>query len=97
MGKLRHFLVTHPSLVWALGYPLVLDLNHPRGFSAAQSLPSRRHLNRVLAELDNAHLQALLDGQVAQFQAWLPQTFGQTISLDTSHILAWTKENNPRQ
>jgi hypothetical protein len=30
-------------------------------------------------------------------QALLPETFGQTVSLDTSHILAWVKENNPRQ
>jgi hypothetical protein len=97
MGKLRRFLVAHPALVWALGYPLVADLNVAHGFLADASLPSRRQLNRVLSEMDNAHLQALLDAQVTRFQSWFPQSFGQTISLDTKHILAWTKENNPRQ
>jgi len=97
MGKLRRFLVAHPALVWALGYPLVADLHVAHGFSADASLPSRRQLNRVLAEMDNTYLQALLDAQVTRFQALLPHTFGQTISLDTKHILAWTKENNPRQ
>ena len=97
MGKLYHFLLTHPALVWALGYPLVADLSVEHGFSAEASLPSRRQLNRVLAEMDNTHLQALLDAQVSRFQALLPHSFGQTISLDTKHILAWTKENNPRQ
>lgn len=97
MGKLRRFLVAHPALVWALGYPLVADLAVAHGFSAAASLPSRRQLNRVLSEMDNDHLQALLDGLVSRFQTLLPQSFGQTVSLDTKHILAWTKENNPRQ
>lgn len=97
MGKLHHFMLTHPALVWALGYPLVADLSVEHGFSAEASLPSRRQLNRVLAEMDNSYLQALLDAQVSRFQALLPHSFGQTISLDTKHILAWTKENNPRQ
>ena len=97
MGKLRRFLVAHPALVWALGYPLVADLRVAHGFSAEASLPSRRQLSRVLAEMDNAHLQALLAAQVARFQRLLPHDFGQAISLDTKHILAWTRENNPRQ
>lgn len=97
MGKLRRFLVTHPALVWALGYPLVADLTIDHGFSADDSLPSRRQLNRTLVKMDNTHLQSLLDRQVARFQALLPTSFGQTISLDTKHILAWAKENNPRQ
>ena len=97
MGKMHHFLLAHPALVWALGFPLVADLSVAHGFSAEASLPSRRQLNRVLAQMDNAYLQALLDAQVSRFQALLPRSFGQTISLDTKHILAWTKENNPRQ
>jgi len=98
MGKLRHFLVTHPALVWALGYPLVTDLKVAHGFSADASLPSRRQLNRVLSKMDNTHLQQLLTAQVSRCQTLLPDSFfGQTISLDTKHILAWAKENNPRQ
>jgi hypothetical protein len=61
------------------------------------SLPTRQQFSRVLRELDNACLQVLLTHQVNQLQSLLPGEFGQTISLDTSHILAWVKENNPRQ
>ena len=96
-GKLRHFLVTHPALVWALGFPLLADPEAPHGFSANDCLPSRRHFNTVLSQLPNDVLQALLTAQVRRFQALLPDEFGQTISLDTKHILAWVKENNPRE
>ncbi|MCP4342872.1 MAG: hypothetical protein GY799_29315 [Desulfobulbaceae bacterium] len=96
-GKLRHFLVTHPALVWALGFPLVANPDVPHGFSTNDSIPSRRHFNTVLSRLPNDVLQALLTAQVRRLQAVLPGKFGQTISLDTKHILAWVKENNPRE
>ena len=96
MGKLRHFLVTHPALVWALGFPLVADPQAAHGFSADASLPSRRQLNRVLTQLDNAILQTLLDAQVARLHSLLPASFGEVVSLDTKHVLAWVKENNPK-
>ncbi len=96
-GKLRRFLVMHPPLVWALGFPLAADLDTPYGFSAHDSLPSRRHFNTVLSQLSNDVLQDLLTSQVRRLQAVLPDEFGQTVSLDTKHILAWVKENNPRQ
>lgn len=94
---LRRFLVQHPALVWALGFPLYGQTPTRHGFDADLSLPSRQQFSRVLRELDNACLQVLLTSQVHQLQSLLPETFGQTISLDTSHILAWVKENNPRQ
>lgn len=96
-GQLRQFLVAHPALVWALGFPLLADPNAPHGFSAHDSLPSRRHFNTVLSQLPNSVLQTLLTAQVRRLQALLPGEFGQTISLDTKHILAWVKENNPRE
>ena len=97
IGHLRRFLVQHPALIWALGFPLygVTDTCH--GFDPAASLPSRQHFSRILREIDNAQLHALLAAQVSQLQSLLPGDFGQTISLDTKHILAWVKENNPRQ
>ena len=97
MGHLHRFLATHPALVWALGFPLVADPTVSHGFAAGASLPTRRQLNRVLTKLDNDLLQRLLTAQVKRLQALLPDTFGQTISLDTSHIVAWVKENNPRE
>ncbi len=97
LGHLRRFLVHHPALIWALGFPLygVTDTRH--GFDPEASLPSRQHFSRILCKFDNVQLQALLAAQVSQFQSLLPDDFGQTISLDTKHILAWVKENNPRQ
>jgi hypothetical protein len=96
-SQLRRFLVQHPALVWALGFPLYGQTPTRHGFDPELSLPSRQQFNRVLRELDNACLQALLTAQVTQLQSLLPETFGQTISMDTSHIVAWVKENNPRQ
>lgn len=97
ISHLRRFLVHHPALIWALGFPLYGRSSARHGFDTEISLPSRQQFSRVLRELDNGCLQTLLTSQVKQLQALLPAQFGQTISLDTSHILAWVKENNPRQ
>lgn len=97
ISHLHRFLVQHPALVWALGFPLYGHTPTRHSFDADTSLPSRQQFSRVLRELDNACLQALLTTQVHQLQSLLPAEFGQTISLDTSHILAWVMENNPRQ
>lgn len=95
VSALRRFLVAHPALVWALGFPL--PANHWQSrFDPEVSLPTHRHLSDVLRELPNDQLQRLLDAQVTQLQSLLPDSFGQTISLDTKAILAWVKENNPK-
>lgn len=96
ISHLRRFLLTHPGLIWVLGFPLVG--NHKiYGFDPEASLPSQRHFNRVLRELPNEQLQILLDEQVNQLKSLMGDSFGQTISLDTKHILAWVRENNPKQ
>lgn len=97
VSHLRRFLVQHPALIWALGFPLCGHITGQHGFDPDLSLPSRQQFSRVLRELDNTCLQTLLTAQVAQLQSLLPEGFGQTVSLDTKHILAWVKENNPRQ
>ena len=93
MAHLRRFLVAHPALVWALGFPL-----HPgdRNFDPEASLPRHRHFSRILRCLPNDCLQHLLDGQVTALQRLLAGSFGRTVSLDTKHILAFVKENNPK-
>lgn len=98
-GQLRQFLAAHPALIWVLGFPLVADQDRPYGFDPAASLPTRRQFNRVLSEMSNEVLQALLDSQVSRLRGLLPADtdFAQTISLDTKAILAWVKENNPKQ
>jgi hypothetical protein len=97
MSGLHRFLEQHPALVWALGFPLRPDRDCRHGFDVAGSLPSQRQFSRRLSQLPNNVLQLLLDEQVAELQRQLPATFGQTISLDTKAILAWVKENNPKE
>jgi hypothetical protein len=98
MGKLRAFLVEHPALVWLLGFPLKPAAIAPWGFDAEASLPSRKHFNRVLRELPNDCLQFLLTGTVHCLHLAAPTEppFGDTVSLDTKHIVAWVRENNPK-
>jgi len=97
LSQLRRFLCQHPALIWALGFPLYGRSHSRHGFDPDSCLPSRQQFSRVLSQSDNTCLQALLSSQVSQLQSILPTTFGQTISLDTKHILAWVKENNPRE
>ena len=94
--KLREFLVAHPALLWVLGFPLAPAAYSPWGFDPALSVPSRKQLGRVLRELDHAALQFLLAASVQCIAASLPPDFdfGDIISLDTKHIIAWVKENN---
>lgn len=98
MSTLRNYLVEHPALTWVLGFPLVPSSSYTWGFDVEASLPSPRHFTRMLRSRSNEALQGLLDNTVTLLQRALPQTitFGRTISLDTKHILAWVKENNPK-
>lgn len=99
MARFRTYLVEHPALVWLLGFPLAPSRQFPWGFDADVSLPTARHLTRMLRAFPNASAQWLLDNTVALLQADLSAVspdFGQAISLDTKHILAWVKENNPK-
>lgn len=98
MSRLRQFLVEHPVLTAVLGFPM------PRGvaLSAAlvdATLPTHRHFAHILQQLPNSALQWLLDDTIRLLRlecAPLSTDFGQAISLDTKHILAWVKENNPK-
>ncbi len=99
MSNLRQYLVDHPALTWVLGFPLAPSSAYPWGFDVDASLPTQRHFTRMLRRIPNASLQFLLDETVRLLQAELHtevDDFGQAISLDTKHILAWVKENNPK-
>jgi hypothetical protein len=99
MSHLHRYLVDHPALVWILGFPLVPSSDHAWGFDVAASLPTARHFTRMLRTTPNAVSQYLLDETVRLIQAELStegHDFGHAISLDTKHILAWVKENNPK-
>jgi len=99
MGDLRQYLIEHPAFIWLLGFPLKPSIHHACGFDPQASLPTERHLTRMLREMPSASVQFLLDesvrlllGHFAMLGFWV----GECISLDTKHILAWVQENNPK-
>lgn len=96
MARLRAYLVEHPALTWLLGFPLVKSTDSPWGFDVDASLPTHRHFTHMLRTIPNRVLQMLLASTVTLLKDALPTegNFGQAISLDTKHIIAWVKENN---
>lgn len=91
MGKLHTYLLEHPALMYLLDFPV--------GKAGASALPSARHFTRLLRTMPNAVCQFLLDESVRLLQAALQDDtpdFGHAIALDTKHILAWVRENNPK-
>jgi hypothetical protein len=101
MGHLCRFLHHHPALAWLLGFPRVPDPTAPFGLQQRAIVPSRSRVCRVLRSMPNAALQWLLTQTVHLIQASIPPdavaTFAEVIAGDTKHILAWVKENNPKQ
>ena len=99
MAKLRQELIEQPALTWVLGFPLVASEQYSWGFDVAASLPTHRHMSRLLRKLPNEQMQFLLKSSVQLFQRELPADllFGDTISGDTKHIIAWVRENNPKE
>lgn len=90
MAQVRRYLCEHPALCWVLGFT---DQRH---FDPDTVLPTARHFNRLLRTIPNRYCQSLLDETVLALRDQLPADFGDAISLDTKHILAWVKENNPK-
>ncbi len=98
-ADLREYLAEHPPLVWALGFPLVPSTHFSWGFDVRASLPSHRHFSRLLRFTPNASLQFLLDDTVRLLREALADAvpdFGDCIAVDTKHVIAWVKENNPK-
>lgn len=84
MGQLLDYLADHPEVTWLCGL---------------RNLPTQRHLTRMLRELPNDLLQFLLADSVRLIQAELAAkgvSTGDTVAVDTKHIIAWVKENNPK-
>jgi hypothetical protein len=101
MSDLRAYLLEHPALVYWLGFERLPDPSAPHGFDLAASVPKRRHLSTVLRTLPNQALQFLLSATVQLLRDTLsPEdqaSFGDIIAGDTQALLAWVKENNPKQ
>ena len=99
MGDLRQYLVEHPGLIPLLGFRVARSRAHPCDFDPQASLPTSRHLTRMLRQMPNAALQFLLADSVRLIREELHQhkvEVGECISLDTKHILAWVRENNSK-
>ena len=97
--RLRRYLIEHPAFIALLGFPLALAPETSLAFNALASLPTPRHLTHLLRRVPNLSLWFLLADSVRLIQAELesrqiPKV--DCISLDTKHILAWVKENNPK-
>ena len=96
---LCEYLAEHAAFIWLFGFPLVPAPRDPLGFNAGASLPDVRHLARMLRRLPNSTAQFLLadsvrliaDELAARHIAW-----GECVSLDTKHIVARVKQNNPK-
>ena len=101
MSDLRTYLLEHPALVYWLGFARVPDPTAACGFDVAASVPTRRQLGSVLRQLSNPALQFLLAASIQLLKATLSPAeqaaFGDMIAGDTQSILAWVKENNPKQ
>jgi hypothetical protein len=99
MPALHRFLLEHAGFISLLGFPLALEPTSALGFNPPASLPTARHLTYLLRQMPPATVQFLLADSVRlilaelETQQLLPI---ECISLDTKHILAWVKENNPK-
>ncbi len=99
MEKLRQFLGEHPGFVWLCGFPLALTPETDLGFHPPASLPTARHLTDMLRTVPNAALQFLLADSVRLIRTELERLGApprDCVSLDTKHVLAWVRENNPK-
>jgi hypothetical protein len=103
LKQLHLFLSEHSGLISLLGFSPLHPLHFGFGFNTpppASTLPTERHLTRMLRELPNASLQFLLADSVRLICDALSlrgvDAVGDVISLDTKHILAWVKQNNPK-
>jgi len=92
-ARLSRWLAETPSIAWLLGF-------HSReGTFKPANLPDQRHFSRLLHKAPNACFQYLLSSSVHALLAEFARrnvAVPEIVSIDTKHILAWVKENNPK-
>ena len=97
--KLQQWFLEQPAFISLLGLNPPATQHNRLSFNTAPLLPSFRHLVRMLRKQDNAALQFLLADSIRLIGLELDKhklMWGDCVSLDTKHILAWVKENNPK-
>jgi len=98
MGELVDLLCQQPELAWLTGFARFAAPADYSPSAAAAAVPTPAQFSQVLRRLPNAWLQSLLDQTVHLLAAALPADapFGDVVAVDTKHIIAWVKENNPK-
>jgi len=102
MSSLSHlvgYLDEHSALAWMLGFRSPQVSNNAGCTNFAPALPSSRHFPRLLHKLPNVCLQFLLDSSIQELLAEFARrkvAISEVVCVDTKHILAWVKENNPK-
>jgi hypothetical protein len=98
-SRLASWLAENSSIAWLLGFrPALGHFNLPRQVLAVE-LPDQRHFSRLLHKAPNACFQFLLSSSIQALLAEFAQRevpVPDLVSIDTKHILAWVKENNPK-
>jgi len=98
-AELVHWLAENPSIAWLLGFRSAASGFIPAWRVAVEGLPDQRHFSRLLHKAPNSCFQFLLASSIHLLFAEFSRrhiVVPDTISLDTKHILAWVKENNPK-
>ena len=98
-SRLVSWLSENPSMAWLLGFHSAHCGFNPAWHIPPADLPDQRHFSRLLHKAPNSCFQFLLTSSVQAVLAEFARqsvTVPDTISLDTKHILAWVKENNPK-
>ena len=93
---LRRFLVNHPLLVLEMGFHPEGAKTLPYGFDVEETVPCDRWLRHKQQVMDNDIFQDMFRKTVHDLQNEIPG-LGDTSVIDTKHIYAWVKENNPRE
>lgn len=98
MGELVDLLRQQPELAWLAGFARCAAQAYTPS-AAAATVPSAAQFSQMLRYLPNNWLQWLLDQTVCLLANSLPAdaAFGDVVSFDTKHVLAWVKENNPKE
>lgn len=92
-ARLARWLAENASIAWLLGF------HSPGDTFNSLHLPDQRHFSRLLHKAPNACFQFLLSSSVQALLAEFARrnvTLPDVVSIDTKHILAWVKENNPK-
>lgn len=98
-ARLTGWLNENTSMAWLLGFRPGPGTFNPAWNLDSVNLPDQRHFSRLLHKAPNVCFQYLLSSSI---QLLLDEfalrhiAVPDIVSVDTKHILAWVKENNPK-